>query len=125
MSRVFDKDPRKARPRALALAWLAEMFGAESAAAHRKYVRVRLCVLSYPGRLASLCQSLTLLHDDMDDHRHAGQPRAALDRALASSILATLMDSYTTTVRSSACLHMQLASALARASALPPISIPS
>lgn len=38
MGQVFDKDPRKARPRVLALAWLAEMFGAESAAAHRKYV---------------------------------------------------------------------------------------
>ena len=33
------------------------------------------------------------------DHRYAGQPGPALDRALASSILAVLMDSYTTTVR--------------------------
>ena len=36
MGQVFDKDPRKARPRALALGWLAQMFGDESAATHRK-----------------------------------------------------------------------------------------
>jgi hypothetical protein len=36
MSGVYDKDPRKARSRALALEWLASVFEAQSSDVHRK-----------------------------------------------------------------------------------------
>lgn len=36
MAGVYDKDPRRARSRALALEWLGEVFAAEAAAVHRK-----------------------------------------------------------------------------------------